>query len=331
MKLRRWLLVGVALVFCGCGNDSSSGSVNSDAPAALAGGSVGPAFSTQRRGEENTTNRGPVVLFRDPVNGAVTGWALNSQGEKSAEITLVPRTNLDWELKGIGDFNGDSKPDILWQHRSNGSLAYWAMNGLVVQSAASLPTPSAGWSLQGVADFDGDGQSDILWMNAKSRQTSYWKLQQGRVVGAVSLGIAPADWTLQAAGDIDGDGKAEVLWTKPNGQAGLWNGGQRPFVLPNQWHSATIANIRSDGDSDLLLRKSDGTLACLQLRQGHAFSWQSLGQSPLKPVGVLPSPGNNPDFQPVEFVFERYSTSLPVGANVPLKLYAWDRSGDGYL
>ncbi|MFN7140272.1 MAG: FG-GAP repeat domain-containing protein [Limisphaerales bacterium] len=36
--------------------------------------------------------------------------------------------NLQWNLCGVGDFNFDGKPDLLWHHQ-DGRLATWFMNG----------------------------------------------------------------------------------------------------------------------------------------------------------------------------------------------------------
>ena len=53
-----------------------------------------------------------------------------------------------WEIKGTGDFNGDSKSDILWQH-DNGTAAIWTMDGTDVLSigAAGSFNPGADWHL----------------------------------------------------------------------------------------------------------------------------------------------------------------------------------------
>jgi hypothetical protein len=49
---------------------------------------------------------------------------------------------------GAGDFNGDSKSDILWQH-DNGTAAIWTMDGTDVLSvgAAGSFNPGADWHL----------------------------------------------------------------------------------------------------------------------------------------------------------------------------------------
>ena len=37
--------------------------------------------------------------------------------------------NLDWEVIGTGDFNGDSKADVIWHQVSTGTHIIWLMDG----------------------------------------------------------------------------------------------------------------------------------------------------------------------------------------------------------
>ena len=66
-------------------------------------------------------------------------------------MTMVADPN--WTMAGIGDFNGDGHPDILWQHQTTGTLSAWMMNGT---SLGSLATVSPGvvsdtnWKVMGV-------------------------------------------------------------------------------------------------------------------------------------------------------------------------------------
>jgi hypothetical protein len=53
-----------------------------------------------------------------------------------------------WHVMGAGDFNGDSKSDILWQH-DNGTAAIWTMDGTDVTfaGAAGSFNPGSDWHL----------------------------------------------------------------------------------------------------------------------------------------------------------------------------------------
>jgi hypothetical protein len=37
--------------------------------------------------------------------------------------------DVNWRVKAVADVNGDGKPDLLWQHLTQGWVAVWTMNG----------------------------------------------------------------------------------------------------------------------------------------------------------------------------------------------------------
>ena len=39
-------------------------------------------------------------------------------------------SDLGWQIQQVGDFNGDSKADILWRHDTTGQLFMWLMDGI---------------------------------------------------------------------------------------------------------------------------------------------------------------------------------------------------------
>ena len=45
-----------------------------------------------------------------------------------------------------GDFNGDGKTDLLWQH-TDGRVGVWLMNGTAGVSLATILGPGTGWSV----------------------------------------------------------------------------------------------------------------------------------------------------------------------------------------
>jgi len=67
-----------------------------------------------------------------------------------------------WSVAGTGDFNGDSRGDVVWRDTA-GDTSIWLMNGAVVLSAGGLGNVPTTWSLALVGDYDVDGLSDLLW------------------------------------------------------------------------------------------------------------------------------------------------------------------------
>jgi len=125
-----------------------------------------------------------------------------------------------WHVIGSGDFNGDGKSDILWQHDS-GQVSIWLMDGLTPLGAASLERIPTHRGTSGARRLQWRRQSDILWQPKwpgvdladgqlhAARRKSGWK--QSR----------PA-WQVKGVGDFNGDGMADILWQNTNGQVSIW-------------------------------------------------------------------------------------------------------------
>lgn len=90
-------------------------------------------------------------------------------GQSSSPPAAFPGLITDdgWQIKGIGDFDGDGRSDILWRYLGpvdHGQLAVW-WSGQSANPAPWYPAavPDDNWMILGVQDFDGDRRSDILW------------------------------------------------------------------------------------------------------------------------------------------------------------------------
>src|SRR5438034_4053804 len=69
-----------------------------------------------------------------------------------------------WQVKGIGDFDGDGKADILWRNAVTGENYIWLMNGLSAASQGSVNfvDPASGWEVQGYDDIDCDPNARLF-------------------------------------------------------------------------------------------------------------------------------------------------------------------------
>jgi hypothetical protein len=67
------------------------------------------------------------VLWRND-SGLVTEWLANPNGSFSSNwANATVNVPTDWKIAQIGDFNGDSRDDILWRNDS-GQLTDWLAN-----------------------------------------------------------------------------------------------------------------------------------------------------------------------------------------------------------
>ncbi|WP_348787583.1 FG-GAP-like repeat-containing protein [Leifsonia sp. NPDC080035] len=185
---------------------------------------------------------------------------------------------------GVGDFNGDGKPDLIGR-RSNGALLFYAGTGSVTgmstgyQSAQQIGT---GWgvydALVGTGDLNGDGKPDLL--ARRTNGTLWFYAGTGRVGGgsegyaaAVQVGSGYDQYSqLVGAGDFTGDGKADVLGVKPDGTLWLLPGTGRavangifgtPTQIGSSWNTwkvlLGVGDLDRDGKPDLVGIRADGT------------------------------------------------------------------------
>lgn len=140
--------------------------------------------------------------------------------------------NEGWYLAGIGDVDGDGKDDLIWHNQTQGTLAYWLMDGATRKSARSIGVNKA-YRVLGVGDFNGDQLVDILWGNAQ--RTLYVWLGNGSTFSINGFGSYSAGgWKLKGTGDIDDDGKDDLLWyNQLQGRFAYWtmNGASRKGAM----------------------------------------------------------------------------------------------------
>ena len=66
--------------------------------------------------------------------------------DKGARSIGTPATA--WQIKGIGDFDGIGKSDVLWRNTGAGNSIIWQMNGFTKQATGSIGAPTSAWQLR---------------------------------------------------------------------------------------------------------------------------------------------------------------------------------------
>jgi hypothetical protein len=58
--------------------------------------------------------------------------------------------DLDWKIRAVGDLNGDDMPDLIWQHRIDGRVAVWLMNGTnLISGSVIAQVADTNWEIVG--------------------------------------------------------------------------------------------------------------------------------------------------------------------------------------
>jgi len=90
----------------------------------------------------------------------------------------------------VGDFNADSKPDLVWQNQSNGQIGVWFMDGANLISTTNFSpgqVPDTTWKIVGIGDFNSDSKPDLVWQNQSNGQIGVWFMDGSNLINAVNF------------------------------------------------------------------------------------------------------------------------------------------------
>jgi FG-GAP-like repeat len=133
------------------------------------------------------------VFWRD-ASGDIALWGLqNGQVVTSNDLGTV---TSNFVVQGLGDFNGDRFPDILWRDTNSGIISIWFTNGQTVTSAGVVSTLPSTWNVVQVGDYNGDGSSDLLLMDT-SGDVAIWLMNGTTVSQSLGVSNVGTGWTVQ--------------------------------------------------------------------------------------------------------------------------------------
>lgn len=239
----------------------------------------------------------PDLIWQHITQGYVAAWTMAGDRMISSILTnpgRVPDTN--WRIVGSGDFNGDTKPDLVWQHITDRWLAVWLMDGANVLDSASI-TPAkvsdTNWQIATIADLDGDGKSDIVWQEKTEGWVGAWLMNGVNLKQSVSLSVErvpDTQWVIKGAGDMDGNGKQDLIWQHgTDGYLAIWYmDGVRVLdsvlmtptrVTDNDWQIVGVADSNNDGKPDLYWRDR---------KNGYLGLWVMDGRNLIRSLSLQP-------------------------------------------
>ena len=188
------------------------------------------------------------LLLRHDDN-IVTQWLGRKDGSFFSNHAIATYVlPAGWHVVGTGDFNGDSRSDILlendqrivteWQGQSDGSFF---SNHVVATSV--LP---AGWHVAGTGDFNGDRRDDVLLIHDDGTVTEWLGRADGSFFSnhAIATYVLPSDWSVKGTGDYNGDGFDDVLLQQDIGIVTNWLGQENGTFFSNHLASSLTTNLQ---------------------------------------------------------------------------------------
>jgi uncharacterized repeat protein (TIGR01451 family) len=216
------------------------------------------------------------LLWRNAATGQVTAWYMNNAAI-AGTATLSPSrgSDLNWRLGGVGDFDSDGKPDLVWRNQATGANEVWLMNGLTRTSVVPiLSVPDSAWQIVSVGDFNKDGWPDLLWQHTSGLSNVIY-MNGTTVSGSAPAGAVPNAWQVAGGADWNNDGNVDEVWRRSTDGmtvavllSGVTITNALPmFSLPDvNWRPVSFADLNGDGKPDLVLRnQASGVAVALYL------------------------------------------------------------------
>jgi hypothetical protein len=175
------------------------------------------------------------MVFRNPVTGTNEVQLLNGQGNILSTVPiLLDPGSPEWNIEGIGDFDGDGiEDDLFWQGADNSRLAIWLTDqtpggAQIVGGNANfqLPTLPPGVNASdlvfgGVGSFDGDGlQDDLVWYDPANYDIVVVYTNNGVATSSALVNQKPfgEGWQIVGVGNFSNQSTTEqddLLWRNP--------------------------------------------------------------------------------------------------------------------
>jgi hypothetical protein len=174
----------------------------------------------------------PDLLLWNTQTGQLRFWILD--GDNGTQVAVqgsifATESDTQWQPVSLADFNGDGRPDILWENSTTGQLMIWYMSGdTVLSTSTDFATIPTGCHVAGTADFLQNGHPDILLENLTTGQLAVWYLSGAGGTSVVYRGapfaaVSNTEWRVVSTGDTDGDGHPDLTWENAQtGQSVVW-------------------------------------------------------------------------------------------------------------
>ncbi|MBL8515566.1 MAG: VCBS repeat-containing protein, partial [Betaproteobacteria bacterium] len=183
------------------------------------------------------------ILWRHAATGENYIYFMNGLNIKSTEgSTRIVVDTGNWQVKAVGDFDGDTKSDLVWHHGSTGQTYVYFMDGKTIKSTEGTLryVSDTNWKLAGGVQLQGTsyGQPVPIANASADQRTRFIYNAKGQRVGEVDAEGYLTETEYSPAGQITKvtryENKANVITS-----ASVTLQAVRPQLSPGRDHVTT--------------------------------------------------------------------------------------------
>lgn len=241
-------------------------------------------FNTNSSGDygdwEGSNSPGGIDAF-DAFGRKGTGASISWDDLRVMDVLGYNHGGVPVSLNTRADFGGDSKSDLVWEHKASGALSIWEMSGagIVSNQSAGMHDSVGGFTtgypyelIDNEHDYSGDGKADFIWRNPSVGSVTMWIMSGSQTLFDLPVADIDNNWRFQGGGDFNGDGNADMIWRHAAGDVSLWtmNGGAITVntampTIDNNWKLQGLGDFNADSKSDVLWRHVSGQIVFWQM------------------------------------------------------------------
>jgi hypothetical protein len=139
------------------------------------------------------------ILWRNSSTGQNYVYPMNGTAIKPSEGYLRTVADLNWNIVGAGDLDGDGRADIVWRNSATGENYLYPMDGTTIKSTEGFLRTVAdlNWHIAAVGDYDGDGKTDLFWRNSSTGENYIYPMDGTTIKPTEGyVRTVPVEWSV---------------------------------------------------------------------------------------------------------------------------------------